>query len=88
MGDSDIDLKIVELNTKYTNYTQYDSTQKPSKTVKEISEIIQQQKSNNGLKDFIIEENGSIYNTEEMDDNPKLAVNLKDVRRVEIYYGK
>lgn len=39
------------------------------------------------LKEYIIEENGELINLEGDEANPKLAVNLKDVKRIELYYG-
>ena len=39
------------------------------------------------LSDYIIEENGSIQTAEDISHPSRLAINLKNVKRIELYYG-
>ena len=39
------------------------------------------------LEDYIVEEEGEKYYSEEMSFPSKLALNLKNVKRIELYYG-
>lgn len=40
------------------------------------------------LKDYIIEEDNKIYKAEKILFDTRIAINIKDVKRVELYYGK
>lgn len=40
------------------------------------------------LEDFIVEGNGENYKAEDMDFRARIAINLKNADRVELYYGK
>lgn len=40
------------------------------------------------LQDFIVEENNECYRSEDMSCNAKMAINLKNVDRVELFYGE
>lgn len=40
------------------------------------------------IKDYIVEENGATYASESMEFKSKLAINLKNIKRVELFYGE
>lgn len=40
------------------------------------------------LQDYIIEENHTVFNSEDVTYNSRLAISLKDVKRIELFYGE
>jgi len=52
---------------------------------------VHEEKGNNSwfvLEDFIVKEKGISYRAQNMPYSSRIAVNLKDVKRVELFYGK